>query len=183
VVVYCPYLAGEPGRERVRERTPVIADVGSPEVRCRLVGHTAAVEAAAFSPDGTRVVTASQDKTIRMWDTTTGQELLRLPHPGPAFRGPDFYPIRLGFSADGRLLAFVSGTRVRLWSAAARPAEWQTVQDGQGRWWHLRQARGAVGGGDKFAALFHLRFCDGLVPAELAGLRRKARDLPDKPAR
>jgi WD40 repeat protein len=30
--------------------------------------HHAAVMSAAFSPDGTRVVTASRDKTARVWD-------------------------------------------------------------------------------------------------------------------
>jgi WD40 repeat protein len=31
------------------------------------------VNSAAFSPDGTRVVTASDDKTARVWDATTGK--------------------------------------------------------------------------------------------------------------
>ena len=42
----------------------------------------AAVTAAAFSPDGTRIVTASQDNTARVWDATTGKELARLGHDG-----------------------------------------------------------------------------------------------------
>ena len=33
-----------------------------------LAGHTGQVQLAAFSPDGTRVVTASWDKTARVWD-------------------------------------------------------------------------------------------------------------------
>jgi WD40 repeat protein len=30
---------------------------------------------AAFSPDGTRVITASYDKTARLWDTATGNPI------------------------------------------------------------------------------------------------------------
>ena len=30
---------------------------------------------AAFSPDGTRIVTASDDKTARIWDAATGKEI------------------------------------------------------------------------------------------------------------
>ncbi len=43
----------------------------------QLSGHTGSVESAAFSPDGQRVVTASSDKTARVWDVTTGKELAR----------------------------------------------------------------------------------------------------------
>ena len=32
---------------------------------------------AAFSPDGTRVVTASWDKTARVWDVATGTPVAR----------------------------------------------------------------------------------------------------------
>ena len=30
---------------------------------------------AAFSPDGQRIVTASQDKTARLWDAATGKPI------------------------------------------------------------------------------------------------------------
>ena len=38
-------------------------------------GHDAAVNSAAFSPDGARVVTGSDDNTARIWDTATGQTI------------------------------------------------------------------------------------------------------------
>ena len=38
-------------------------------------------ESAAFSPDGQRVVTASDDKTARLWDAATGKSLAVLQRP------------------------------------------------------------------------------------------------------
>jgi WD40 repeat protein len=45
-----------------------------------LKGHTDIVAAAAFSPDGRLAVTASADHTARLWETSTGRVLQRLPH-------------------------------------------------------------------------------------------------------
>src|SRR5262249_23266291 len=58
----------------------------------------------AWSPDGRRIATGSEDDgprggMVRLWDATTGR-------PGPTFpcdRGPDD-PSQLAFSADGKLL-------------------------------------------------------------------------------
>src|SRR5206468_203297 len=41
-------------------------------------GHTGPVTAVATAPDGARVVTASSDKTARVWDAKTGVQQARL---------------------------------------------------------------------------------------------------------
>jgi WD40 repeat protein len=38
-------------------------------------GHTAPVFSVSFSADGSRLVSASQDRTVRLWDTETGRSL------------------------------------------------------------------------------------------------------------
>jgi WD40 repeat protein len=40
-----------------------------------LGGHSALVSSGTFSPDGTRIVTASYDGTARLWDAVTGQPI------------------------------------------------------------------------------------------------------------
>ena len=49
---------------------------------------------AAFSPDGSRIVTASNDKTARVWDAATGIAIAVLSgHEGPVWSA--------AFSPDG----------------------------------------------------------------------------------
>jgi WD40 repeat protein len=50
-------------------------DVATGEEIRTLTGHTGAVEGLSFSPNGTTLISASNDNTLKLWDVTTGQEL------------------------------------------------------------------------------------------------------------
>ncbi|MFD1052577.1 WD40 repeat domain-containing protein, partial [Kibdelosporangium lantanae] len=43
-----------------------------------LTGHTNAVDAARFSPDGHTLVTGSNDHTVRRWETDINQVVTRI---------------------------------------------------------------------------------------------------------
>ena len=52
------------------------ARTGTPLLDSR--GHAGEVRSVAFSPDGTRIVTGSDDRTAKVWDARTGTPLLDL---------------------------------------------------------------------------------------------------------
>jgi RNA polymerase sigma factor (sigma-70 family) len=52
--------------------------LGDNEVSIQFKGHKGSVTAAALTPDGKKLFTHGSDRTLRVWDTTTGKELHRL---------------------------------------------------------------------------------------------------------
>jgi WD40 repeat protein len=83
-------------------------------------GHIGRVWAVAATPDGRRLVTGSEDGTVRIWDASNGRELLRpLAHTGEVFC--------VAISADGKWLVTGSGGQsvLKLWDVASgRELSW-----------------------------------------------------------
>ena len=73
-------------------------------------GHTAAVFHVDYSPDGILIASASADKSIRIWNSQTGNQICK---PFLGHTDTIFY---VKFSPDGKLLASVSKDRtIRVW--------------------------------------------------------------------
>ena len=86
-------------------------------------GHQNFINSVAYSPDGTRIASGSSDRTIKLWDAVSGEELKTL-------RGHADSVLSIAFSLDGRRI--VSGSTdniVKFWDAASG-TELQTLNLG-----------------------------------------------------
>lgn len=96
----------------VPERTSgVLLAASATRLRCSYVGHEAALTGAAFSPDGTRVVTSSDDGTARIWETATGDLIA-------VCRGHSHAVESASFSPNGDRIVTASVDSIpRIWDA------------------------------------------------------------------
>ena len=106
----------------------------TPGRRGQLKGHGGPVRSAAFSPDGARVVTASQDTTARVWEAASGRLVAVLKGHNSAVNSAAFSPdgarvvtasvdmtARVWEAASGRLVAELKGHGGAVNSAAFSP--------------------------------------------------------------
>jgi len=125
-----------------------------------LQGHSAAIGSAAFSRDGQLVVTASGDKTARIWDAQTARQVAALGDHGGAVNSAAFSPdghyivtasddrtARLWDAGTGKLAAVFSGHLDMVWSAAFSPDGSRiltTSSDGTARLWSVKTGKASV---------------------------------------
>jgi WD40 repeat protein/transcriptional regulator with XRE-family HTH domain len=94
--------------------------VQSSRIELTLRGHTDGVWSAVYSSDGTRIATASGDGTAKIWDATSGKELLTV--QGSTYSSEDSeagFVWYAALSPDGKLLATAGGDDIaRIWDAS-----------------------------------------------------------------
>lgn len=97
------------------DKVAILWDVGESfrkPKKLRLEAHTGIVYQVCFSPDNVTVATCSEDKTVRIWNRTSGKKINKLVDPVGRI-------LTCQFSPDGAYIACVSeGQVVRLWNVA-----------------------------------------------------------------
>ena len=117
----------------------------------RWSGHTDAIYALDYHPDGTRLVTASYDRLLQLWNTDTGEVLATLRHhTAPVYAGR--------FSPDGQtILSGGADQTVKLWNSTTgeRILTLSEATKGiQAVAWHPRGTEFAAGGGDRTLRIY-----------------------------
>jgi eukaryotic-like serine/threonine-protein kinase len=93
--------------------TAFVAPLSRVDRRLVLKGHASSVRCAAFSPDGQLIATGSNDRSVYVWNATTGETVLRL-------HGHRGNVAEIAFAPDGRSLVVADdlGT-LKLWHVAS----------------------------------------------------------------
>ena len=89
-----------------------VQNVFTPPAHFTYRGHTQYVSSVAWSPDGTRIASASGDGTVQVWDAYTGKHVL-------IYRGHKGDVLSVAWSPNGQEIASAGlDSTVQVWNAA-----------------------------------------------------------------
>jgi WD40 repeat protein len=109
--------------DKYDKKVAKVGDARTGAEELSLTGHTDRIISASFSPDGSRIATASVDGRLKVWDPTTGTEFLSL-------KGHNGVEWAASFSPDG--LRIGTSTRdgtAKVWDAT--PISREFLQTGR----------------------------------------------------
>ena len=130
-----PFLPSESAvlrRVRVAFQNTLFVEEGTsklwPAIRQTFAGHTDRVNSVAFSPDSTRIVSGSNDGTVRLWDAVSGAPINKPIRP---LQGRLVEWVQcVSFSPTGTRVVSCSGLEIQLWDAMSGARIWAAVHGG-----------------------------------------------------
>jgi eukaryotic-like serine/threonine-protein kinase len=126
-------LSANPTNEAALTRLATLLADHSWHIPTSIFRHDHSVNSAQFSPDGQRLVTASSDRTARVWDAQSGLPLTEpLPHEHLVFAAQ--------FSPDGRWIVTASGTSMA-WAESTASGDIREALSGAARVWDARSGQ------------------------------------------
>lgn len=110
IIAWCPdgrcYAVASSGGNEIQ-----LSSCQTDEHLLSMNGHTDHINSMAWSPDGARLASGSDDTTVRIWEPLSGRQILTLGGSGGAVES-------VRWSSDGKVLATsVSKVGVRYWDA------------------------------------------------------------------
>lgn len=107
------------------ENAVEISDMNTDQVRT-FEGHEERVNSISWSPDSSRLASASDDNTVRVWDVLSGECI----HVLNMEAGP---MVETAWSPDGEYLAIAEAYTARVWRIGATPAQKEAFQKATAR--------------------------------------------------
>ena len=128
---------------------------GNPSLLKTMSGHTDVLSGVAFSADGERIVSVGGDHCVKVWETETGQEVLRLVHDQILSNSV------VGFDGTGESIVVASNSMLCSWNLRSGISEHVTATEASNRNqqvldWHQAELRIAQGEAHSFATCHHL---------------------------
>ncbi|MEQ1826046.1 MAG: protein kinase [Pirellula sp.] len=139
----------------------------------KLNGHSDKVLSVSFSGDGKRLVAASFDETLRLFDIELGCELMTL----EGLKGADN---RVSFSRDSDQILRCEGRNLNLWSLSPLRQNSSSNDHESKLRWHKECVQSAVAQQNAFAVNFHATALKLLRPQDPIGWLEMARSLIDQ---
>ncbi len=101
--------------------TAMILDIRTGETKTILRGHTASIRSVSWSPDRSKILTASQDKRAILWDSRNGEMLREFAHETPLWSA--------AFNSDEtKIITGGNYGSVSIWRIAASAQEMEEIK-------------------------------------------------------